>query len=301
MVATAPIDSMRGEMVDIGGRRLHLVRAGPTVAGPTVLFEAGAFGFSADWGVIQDLVAAQGLHTCAYDRAGLGLSDPGPQPRDGLAVISDLERLLEAAGEGGPFILVGHSMAGSYISLFAHRNPGQVAGLVLVDATPPEAVEHAIVRKGIAAFSVATRVAGWGGQAGLYRPLAGAWFGDRIGLTPAASAEKRRAFASPRHNRWSAAEVRQWMKTAREAQALGPLDPDWPVAVITAGPVAARPGWKAIQAAPARRSRRGYVADVEDAGHNTLLGVAHANAVVSGIDFVRRAAEGEGSITMSLD
>ncbi len=290
MVAMSPMEPMRGAMVDIGGRRLHMVCEGPRGAGPTVLFEAGAFGFSADWGVVQDKVAALGLHTCSYDRAGLGLSDPGPEPRDGLAVTRDLEALLKAAGEVGPFILVGHSMAGSYLPLFAHRNPAKVAGLVLVDATPPEAIEDPGVRKAIGAFAVSTQLAGWGGRAGLYQPLAGTWFGDKIGLTPAASAAKRRAFASPRHNKWSAAEVAQWMKTAREAQALGPLDPDWPVAVITAGPVAQRPGWKAIQAGPARRARQGYVDDVQGAGHATLLGVAHADAVVRGVEFVRTAA-----------
>jgi len=290
MVATSPIEPVRGEMVDIGGRRLHVVREGSRGPGPTVLFEAGAFGFSADWGVVQDRVAAQGLHTLSYDRAGLGLSDPGPQPRDGLALTRDLEALLAAAGEDGPFILVGHSMAGSFLPLFAHRNPGRVAGLVLVDATPPEAVEDAAVRKVITAFTISTRIAGWGGQAGLYQPLAGTWLGDKIGLTPTASAEKRRAFASPRHNKWSAAEVREWMRTAQEARALGPLNPDWPVAVITAGPVAVQAGWKAIQAAPARRAHKGYIDDVEEAGHATLLGIRHAQAVVRGIDFVRDAA-----------
>ena len=289
MVATAPIEPMRGEMVDIGGRRLHLVCEGPRGAGPTVLFEAGAFGFSADWGVVQGKVAAQGFHTCAYDRAGLGLSDPGPQPRDGLAVTTDLEALLKAAQVKGPFILVGHSMAGTYLPLFAHRNPSQVAGLVLVDAVPPEAVAEATVRKMITAFTVSCRLASWGGQAGLYQPLAGTWFGDKIGLTPAASAAKRRAFASPRHNKWSAAEVAQWLKTAEETRDMGPLDPDWPVAVVTAGPAAERTGWKALQAAPARRARKGYVHDVEKAGHSTLLGLAHAEAVVRGIDFVRDA------------
>ena len=60
----------------------------------------------------------------AYDRAGLGLSDPGPSPRDGLAIAYDLERLLAEAGEAGPYLLVGHSMAGLHTRLFAGRNPG---------------------------------------------------------------------------------------------------------------------------------------------------------------------------------
>src|SRR5579871_4348327 len=108
---------MRGKMIDIGGRRLHLIAEGAPGARPTVLLEAGAFGFSADWGVVQQRLAASGWHVLAYDRAGLGVSDPGPEPRDGQAVIDDLDALLAKTGERGPFILVGHSMAGLYLRL----------------------------------------------------------------------------------------------------------------------------------------------------------------------------------------
>ncbi|MDR3509964.1 MAG: alpha/beta fold hydrolase [Caulobacteraceae bacterium] len=291
MVAIARTPPMRGEMIDVGGRRMRLVCEGPKGAGPTILFEAGAFGFAADWGVVQDKAAAQGLHTCSYDRAGLGLSDPGPKPRDGLAVVKDLERLLSAGHENGPYVLVGHSMAGLYLRLFANRNPDKVKGLVLVDATTPEATDVPLVRQFVERFVRASNLASLGAQTGLYQPLSGTWLGDKIGLTAVASAEKRRAFASPRHNRWAAEEVRQWLPTAAEAKASGPLNPDWPVAIVTAGPIGARPGWKEVQAEPARLSRHGYVEHVENAGHATLLGIKHADAVIKGIDFVLSAAK----------
>jgi pimeloyl-ACP methyl ester carboxylesterase len=282
---------MRGEMVDIGGgRRLHLVCEGPRGPGPTVLFEAGAFGFSADWGVVQDKVAARGLHACSYDRAGLGLSDPGPAPRDGLAIVSDLERLLAAAREDGPFILVGHSMAGLYLPLYASRNPGKVAGLVLVDATTPEASARPEVRGFVTQFVRASQLASFGASLGLYRPLAGTWFGDKIGLTPAASAEKRRAFASARHNRAAAAEVEQWLRTADEARGAGPLDPAWPVAVVTAARSHRRVSYQSLQVEPALRSSHGYAEAVVGAGHATLLGVRFADHVVKAIVLVRDAA-----------
>ncbi len=291
LVAAEGMHGMRGRMVDIGGRRLHMVCEGQRNAEPTVLFEAGAFGFSADWGVVQERVTALGLHTCSYDRAGLGLSDPGPGPRDGLAATKDLEALLKAADEDGPLILVGHSMAGTYMPLFAARNRDRIRGLVFVDATPPEAIDRPEVRAFVKKFTSASQLAALGAQVGLYQPLAGTRLGDKIGLTPAASAEKRRAFASPNHNRWAAAEVAQWLNTAAEARAAGPLDPNWPVAVVTAGPVGGRAGWKALQAAPAHHAVHGYVDNVEGAGHATLLGVSHADAVVRGVAFVRQAAE----------
>ncbi len=300
MLAITPKVPLRGELVDIGGRRLHWIAAGPQGAAPPVLFEAGAFGFSADWGAVQARTAERGLRSFSYDRAGLGQSDPGPAPRDGLAIARDLEALLAAVGERGPFVLVGHSMAGTLLPLFALRNPGKVAALVLVDAVPPQALDHPQTPRLITRFAAASRVAGWAGRAGLYRPLARTWFGDKIGLTPAASAEKRRAFASPRHNRWAAAEVGQWLVSARQAYDAGPLDPDWPVAVVTAGPVAGREAWKAVQAAPARFARQGHVEHVDAAGHATLLGLRHVEAVVRAIAFVVEAARAKAPQAMAL-
>jgi len=294
MVATAGGLPMRGDLIDIGGgRRMHIVCEGPKTAAPTILFEAGAFGFSADWGAAQPKVVAQGLHACAYDRAGLGLSDPGPEPRDANAVVSDLEKLLKAAHEDGPFIVVGHSMAGLYLPLFAARNPDKIAGLVFVDAATPDMSETPSGRQFAEAFRKASRLAAFGARLGLFTPLKGTWLGDKYGLPPEASAEKRRAFASPEHNRWASAEVDTWMASAAEAKAAGPLDPKWPVAVITAGKH--RADLSGLTYAPARASRAGYSENVPLATHQTLVGLAYSDAVVRGIDHVRDAAAKSGS------
>ena len=79
---------VRGEFIDVGGRALRAVRAGPP-SGPLIVLEHGAFGCAADWAVVQERLAAKGFRSLAYDRAGLGHSDPGPQPRDGRAVDCD--------------------------------------------------------------------------------------------------------------------------------------------------------------------------------------------------------------------
>jgi len=293
MVATAGALPMRGEMVDIGGRRMHIICEGPKTSAPTILFEAGAFGFSADWAAVQQKVVAQGLHACAYDRAGLGLSDPGPEPRDANAVVGDLEKLLKAAHEDGPFIVVGHSMAGLYLPLFAARNPGRIAGLVFVDAATPELSETPSGRQFASAFMRASRLAALGARLGLFTPLKGTWLGDKYGLAPAASAEKRRAFASPDHNRWASAEVDQWMASAVEAKAAGPLNPAWPVAVLTAGKH--RADLSGLVYAPARASRAGYSENVPLATHQSLVGLAYSDAVVRGIDHVRDAGAKSGA------
>jgi len=277
---------MRGEMIDIGGRRLHLIAEGPPSDEPTVLLEAGAFGFSADWGAVQQRLAAAGWRVLAYDRAGLGASDPGPEPRDGQAVIDDLDALLAAIGERGPFIVVGHSMAGLYLRLFAGRHPDAVAGLVLVDATTPEATDSALGRAFVGRFIRAVGLSAGVARTGLYGPLSLTWFGEKIGLDAVAGAEKRRAFARPAHHRWAAAEVATWFETAAQAMASGPLDPRWPVAVITAG---RRRGVSAAMAAPAHASNHGYVETVQGSSHTTLLGECYADAILRGVEHVHDA------------
>lgn len=289
IMSAASQPPVRGRMIDIGGRSLHLVCAGPAEGRPVVVFEAGAFGLSADWGAVQAKLAEQGVRSCAYDRAGLGRSDPGPRPRDGLAIAADLEKLLAASGEPGPWIYVGHSMAGLHARMFAGRNPDRVAGLVLIDAATPEAAEMPVARQWIGRFAGASKAAGWGASTGLFKPLA-PLMGDGIGLPPEASRDKRRAFGSGPHNRWAAEEVGQWLTASAQAAALPAFDPAWPVAVVTAGPAAGREAWKTVQTAPALASRHPYVVNVDKAGHATLLGTGFADEIVKAVLFVRDAA-----------
>ncbi|PZQ60606.1 MAG: hypothetical protein DI570_13905, partial [Phenylobacterium zucineum] len=101
---------------------------------PTVIFESGFGAHSGAWGKVQPAVART-TRACAYDRAGMGLSDPGPDPRDGPAIARDLDEALTAAGIEGPYVLVGHSAGALYARLFAARRPGEVQGLVLLDPT----------------------------------------------------------------------------------------------------------------------------------------------------------------------
>ncbi len=277
----------RGQLADIGGRRLHWVEAGPPKARPVVLLEAGSFGFSADWAVVQEKLAAKGLRSIAYDRAGMGLSDPGPRPRDGVAIAQDLEKLLAAIGEGGPFILAGHSMAGLHVHLFAGRNPRQVAGLVLVDAIDPASAAHPMVQRYASHYGRLSRLAAGAAGFGLFKPLKG--WGDRIELTFEASQHKRWAFAHGPHNRTASDEVQQWEAAARQAREAGPLDPAWPVAVVTAGPVRGFAWHKSLQAEPAKASRHGHLANVAAASHANLLGRRYADAVIEGILHVRQA------------
>jgi pimeloyl-ACP methyl ester carboxylesterase len=117
------------------GRRLNLRCTGR--GAPTVLFESGYGATSAAWTSVR-LRLERTTRVCAYDRAGSGLSDPGPEPRDGESIARDLDEALHAARIEGPFIVVGHSAGALYGRVFAARRSGDVDGLVLLDPT----VEH---------------------------------------------------------------------------------------------------------------------------------------------------------------
>ncbi len=124
-----------GQLVDVGGFRMHIYCTG--IGSPTVVLEFAADMMSADWGWIRPEIAKQ-TRVCAYDRAGMGWSDPSPLPRDARQVSAELHLLLNKAGIKGPYILVGHSVGGLYVRMFVDQYPKEVVGMVLVDPGHPD-------------------------------------------------------------------------------------------------------------------------------------------------------------------
>ena len=120
-----------GQLVDVGGYRLHINCTGS--GSPTVVIESGWGDSSAAWGWVQPEVAKT-TRVCTYDRAGMGWSEASPQPRTAREFAKELHTLLEKANEPGPYVLVGHSLGGYTVLVYAHDYPDEVSGLVLVDA-----------------------------------------------------------------------------------------------------------------------------------------------------------------------
>lgn len=119
-----------GELVDVNGNRMHIRCKGE--GSPTVIMEAGSGDCSLSWAFVQQDVS-EFTRVCTYDRQGYGWSDPVPGPVSARNVTSRLHTLLARANITPPYVLVGHSLGGVYMRYYAHRYPGDVAGMVLVD------------------------------------------------------------------------------------------------------------------------------------------------------------------------
>jgi pimeloyl-ACP methyl ester carboxylesterase len=120
-----------GLLVDIGGRKLHIVCIG--AGAPAVIFEASGFGNSLSFSAAREEIAAH-TRVCSYDRMGTGWSDPGPDVVSVGRLASDLQALLEQAAVPPPYILVPSSIGGLTVEMFARRHSEEVAGLVFLDA-----------------------------------------------------------------------------------------------------------------------------------------------------------------------
>jgi len=124
-----------GQLVDVGGYKLHINCTGE--GSPTVILDAGWADYSATWIYVQPEVAKT-TRVCSYDRAGYGWSDPSPHPRTANWRVEELHTLLINANVQGPYVLVGHSLGGMLMRVYAHNYPDEVVGMILVDSEHEE-------------------------------------------------------------------------------------------------------------------------------------------------------------------
>ena len=252
-----------GRLIEVNGHRLHLDCHGS--GGPTVVLANGLGEVSGSWARVTDQLGAT-TRVCAYDRAGQGWSEDAESPQDGVAAADDLHSLLAAAGEPGPYVLVGHSTGGTYALTYAARYPGQVAGLVLLDSSSPRQVtdvpsfagEYAVMRRSVALLPSL-------GRLGLGR-LMGAVTGSHL---PTSAADRVAAVTSTAH---AARNLRDEQSVVldvfRQARALTTFP--HPLAVLTASESLENPGWAAAQERFERLSTD-HTHRVVDASHTGLL------------------------------
>jgi pimeloyl-ACP methyl ester carboxylesterase len=202
----------------------------------------------------------------------------------------ELRQLLDAAGERGPYVLVGHSMAGLLTRAFITQNPNDVVGLVLIDAVDPQASTFQSAEIWIRRAAGVARLGANLAPFGLIKPLS-PFYANKIGQTGIAVREKRRMFGAPSHMRASSAEIDAILHGGEDAIAADAFLPALPIATITAGPAGeGRNQWKESQARAARLSTRGTSVNIDAASHTTILGPIHGGVVIGAVERVRRDA-----------
>jgi pimeloyl-ACP methyl ester carboxylesterase len=288
-VDQATAEAPPGRLIDVGDHRLYLSCNGS--GEPTVILEPGLGETSAAWGWIAPTVAAH-TRVCVYDRAGRGRSEPSPDPQDGDQIATDLHTLLERADVTGPLVMVGHSLGGLYVLDYAARYPQQVAGMVLLDATPPTAFSS--LPQYPAFYDMFTLATGL--FPGLAR-LGGTQLVNSAGHAelPTLAREQARADLSTagqaRSERDELAMVPTMMAQAGAVTDLGEL----PLYVLTA-PVDAQPGWLTPHMELAALSHNSIHLVVAGASHQSLLdsqpdAAVASQAIAQVVDAARTGSE----------
>jgi pimeloyl-ACP methyl ester carboxylesterase len=124
-----------GDLVNVGGRKLHLLMTPGT--GPPLVIVAALGTPAIDWLAVQRALATE-VPVALYDRGGLGWSDPGPAPRTAGRMADELHAVLTAAHIKPPYVLAGHSLGGLIALIFTPRHRELVAGLALIDSSHPD-------------------------------------------------------------------------------------------------------------------------------------------------------------------
>jgi len=262
-----------GHLVDIGGYRLHLWCTGD--GAPAVILDTGLGGSSAGWGFVQPNVA-RFTRVCSYDRAGMGYSDPSPSPRTARRIASELAELLARSGISGPVVLVGASIAGFNVRVFASDHPDRAAGLVLVDASHEDDAHQV---PPMARFVPLLSTVG-------FVRLFGVW---SFGQPDESLAPAMRQFAQATRFRTAgyqaaADEIIHIRESAEEVRS-SRRELTIPVLVVT-GARGADENWQRLQRDQASLSERGCLIIAEQSGH--VVPVDQPEVVV---DAIRRVVE----------
>lgn len=271
-----------------GGRRINLVCMGE--GAPTVLFDSGLATATRTWRLVQGEVAKT-TRACAYDRAGIGFSDPRGGASDTKSIVADIHALLRAAGIRTPILYVGHSMSGLAGLLLQATHPEDIAGEVLVDPSFADQFQVGAAAAIAAGAPPPMRQAALDGYrrdvarlrecATLPAPLPGDCAGDTPGLSPALTAFLKAQESRPSYLDTNASEYESMLPLdgdrsvdQRELDAAPPNFGDKPLVVLTAGRGATYPGLTPAQNAAMQQSwvaGHDRLAALSTRGSNTLV------------------------------
>lgn len=219
-----------GQMIDVGGRRLHLQVSGENSGGPTVILEAGMASFSSNWVWVQEELSTV-TRVVSYDRAGLGWSDPPSEAQDAYESAADLHLALQNAGISGPYVLAGHSYGGLVVRAFTDLYQDEVVGMVLVDGSHPDQWAHIPASRNGKLNATMNRITGWLGRIGIVR-LFNLERSVTEGLPEQQAAEMKAILSQPRSWAMSAGTLSAWPdRTTPRINAAAPLG-DLPLIIL---------------------------------------------------------------------
>ncbi len=270
--------------MDVGAHRLHLQVMGEGHTGPTVILDAGMASFSTNWHWVQSDLASS-VRVVAYDRAGLGWSEPGPEPRDAHQSATELHLALQRASIGGPYVVAGHSYGGLVARVFADLYPDDVSGLVLVDASHPDQWTHIPASMNGRITGLSTRILSNLASLGLLRVFDPVTPQVATGLPPHEYSQMRAILALPGSTGIGADALSVWdTRTRPQVAAARPLGA-LPLTVLS---VSEQPLFgevlTALQAELPALSSNGVHHIVDGATHEDLISnEAHAAVVAEAI------------------
>lgn len=267
-----------GELHDVDGLRLHLIRNGPALADPrlpTIVIEAGAGCAAVLYTRLQRLLAKKYV-VVSHDRPGLGWSEPDSEPLDGVRQAGRLHALLASAGITGPLLLVGHSLGGLLVRAHAGRYPNQVTGMVLLDSSHPRQIEELgdVPLEGFEQSRLALLAQRNGGPPADEMEIFATWLADMPDVQALAVAVTR-----PESVEATILEVKGMRRLVREVIDAGdlgdrPLSVLWAPAINTPFPghdlETLRRLWRGYQVELGRLSTRGRVVAIDGADHMGL-------------------------------
>jgi pimeloyl-ACP methyl ester carboxylesterase len=268
-----------GQFIDVGGYNLHINCTG--TGGPTVVIVSGLGDWSTTWaGSVQPEVAKT-TRVCTYDRPGFGWSDPNSLPSDAAQFAAELHTLLQNANVPGPYVMVGHSLGGLIVRVFAHDYASEVAGVVFVDSMNPKQVTEELSNR-LALFS------------SLEAALSRVGIGRLLVKLPAIASGAPKdgeayypLFVRPQSFQATANEYRALPASAAEAAAVKSFG-DLPLIVLTAK-LNDNPGWPEWQAELPQLSSNSQHLYAEHSGHVIQFDEPQAavNAILKMVELVR--------------
>ena len=245
-----------GQLVDVGGYRLHINCTG--TGSPTVVIVAGLGDWSTTWGGSVQPEVAKTIRVCTYDRAGLGWSEADPLPHDAAQFAKELHTMLQKANVPGPYVMVGHSLGGFVVRIFAHDYASEVSGVVLIDSMNPKQVTRSLSNSQAQQLSFQALLA----RFGIARLLV-----KLPGIAPSVPEEAYYPlYIRPQSLQASANESKGLPASAAQAAAVKSFG-DMPLIVLTAK-LNNLPGWSEWQTELLQLSSNSQHLFAENSGHN---------------------------------